>query len=171
MTFNDYVQIIGDGRSWDHFQKFMGGNRVRTRAKLEQLRDLRNVVFHFKREITMKNTRPSPQAGSGCCLRHAPPKHVERRPNNERSHLEEDVHRQGLLSSSGPVRSKFLFARCRSKATSCQRSRHGQEFCFSSHRKSCNVIRAGATLSSCLLLPCCLLNGKTKFNELIHQYP
>ena len=54
MTFNDYVQIIGDGRSWDHFQTFMGGNRVRTRAKLEQLRDLRNVVFHFKRKITVE---------------------------------------------------------------------------------------------------------------------
>lgn len=52
MTFNDYVQIIGDGRSWDHFQSFMGGNRVRTRARLEQLRDLRNVVFHFRRGIT-----------------------------------------------------------------------------------------------------------------------
>jgi len=54
MTFNDYVQIIGDGRSWDHFQKFMGGNRARTRAKLEQLRDLRNIVFHFKRGITVE---------------------------------------------------------------------------------------------------------------------
>lgn len=53
MTFNDYVQIIGDGRGWGHFQPLMGGNRVRTRAKLEQLRDLRNVVFHFKRGITV----------------------------------------------------------------------------------------------------------------------
>ncbi len=54
MTFNDYVQIIGDGRSWNYFQPLMGGDRVRTRAKLEQLRDLRNVVFHFKREITVE---------------------------------------------------------------------------------------------------------------------
>lgn len=54
MTFNDYVQIIGDGRAWGHFQPFMGGNRARTRAKLEQVRDLRNVVFHFKRNITME---------------------------------------------------------------------------------------------------------------------
>jgi CBS domain-containing protein len=54
MTFNDYVQIIGDGRNWNHFQSFMGGNRVRTRAKLEQLGDLRNVIFHFKREITLE---------------------------------------------------------------------------------------------------------------------
>lgn len=54
MTFNDYVQIVGDGRSWDYFQKYLGGNRGRTRAKLEQLRDLRNVIFHFKRGITVE---------------------------------------------------------------------------------------------------------------------
>lgn len=54
MTFNDYVQIVGDGRTWDHFQPVMGGSRNRTRAKLVQLRDLRNVIFHFKREITVE---------------------------------------------------------------------------------------------------------------------
>jgi predicted transcriptional regulator len=54
MTFNDYVQIIGDGRNWDHFQRIMGGNRNRTRTRLEQLRDLRNVIFHFKRELTVE---------------------------------------------------------------------------------------------------------------------
>lgn len=54
MTFNDYAQIIGDGRCWNHFQASMGGNRIRTRAKLEQLRDIRNVVFHFKRGITVE---------------------------------------------------------------------------------------------------------------------
>lgn len=52
MSFNDYVQIIGDGRAWDHFKSVMGGNRPRTRAKLEQLRDLRNIVFHFRHELT-----------------------------------------------------------------------------------------------------------------------
>lgn len=52
MTFNDYVQIIGDGRNWQHFLPIFGGDRIRTRIKLEQLRDLRNDVFHFKREIT-----------------------------------------------------------------------------------------------------------------------
>jgi CBS domain-containing protein len=54
MTFNDYVQIVGDGRSWSHFKSFFGGDRVRTRAKLEQLRDLRNVIFHFRRDITVE---------------------------------------------------------------------------------------------------------------------
>lgn len=54
MTFNDYVQIIGDGRNWDHFQPIFKGNRVRTRAKLERAGELRNDVFHFRREITVE---------------------------------------------------------------------------------------------------------------------
>ena len=54
MSFNDYIQIVGDGRRWPHFEPFFGGNRVRTRAKLEQLRDIRNVIFHFRREITVE---------------------------------------------------------------------------------------------------------------------
>jgi CBS domain-containing protein len=53
MTFNDYIQIIGDGRRWSHFEPIFGGNRARTRAKLEQLRDLRNVIFHFRRKISV----------------------------------------------------------------------------------------------------------------------
>ncbi|SRR6266446_4497600 len=53
MSFNDYVQIIGDGRNWVHFQPIFKGDRGRTRAKLEQVRDLRNDVFHFRREITV----------------------------------------------------------------------------------------------------------------------
>lgn len=55
MTFNDFVQIIGDGRNWDHFQPIFKGDRVRTRAKLEQARDLRNDVFHFRRNITAED--------------------------------------------------------------------------------------------------------------------
>lgn len=54
MTFNDYIQIVGDGRGWSHFELVFGGNRVRTRAKLEQLRDVRNVIFHFRREIMVE---------------------------------------------------------------------------------------------------------------------
>jgi CBS domain-containing protein len=55
MTFNDYVQLIGDGRNWEHFQPIFKGDRVRTRTKLEQVRDLRNDVFHFRREITAED--------------------------------------------------------------------------------------------------------------------
>jgi predicted transcriptional regulator len=52
MTFNDYVQIVGDGRNWERFQPIFKGSRVSSRAKLEQVRDLRNDIFHFRREIT-----------------------------------------------------------------------------------------------------------------------
>jgi predicted transcriptional regulator len=54
MTFNDYVQFIGDGRAWKYFEGVFGlGDlqRKRTRAKLEVLRDLRNDAFHFKRDL------------------------------------------------------------------------------------------------------------------------
>jgi hypothetical protein len=54
MTFNDYVQVIGDGRTWKHFEVVFGSGdlqRKRTRVKLEQIRDLRNDTFHFKREL------------------------------------------------------------------------------------------------------------------------
>lgn len=54
MSFNDYIQIVGDGRRWPHFEPYFGGSRRRTRAKLEQLRDIRNVIFHFRREITVE---------------------------------------------------------------------------------------------------------------------
>ena len=55
MTFNDYVQIVGDGRNWPRFEEVLGTGdlqRRRTRAKLLEIKDLRNDVFHFKRELT-----------------------------------------------------------------------------------------------------------------------
>lgn len=54
MTFSDYVQIVGDGRNWNYFEPVFRGNRVRTRTKLEQARDLRNDVFHFRRRISVE---------------------------------------------------------------------------------------------------------------------
>lgn len=48
MTFHDYVQIIGDGRHWPLFEPVFRGTRERTRAKLEEMNDLRNDVFHFR---------------------------------------------------------------------------------------------------------------------------
>jgi hypothetical protein len=55
MTFNDYVQIIGDGRNWPHFTTVFGQGewqRKITTARLKEVGDLRNEVFHFRREIT-----------------------------------------------------------------------------------------------------------------------
>jgi CBS domain-containing protein len=48
MTFHDYVMLIGHGDNWDRFNTVFKGDRVRTRARLEQARDLRNGVFHFR---------------------------------------------------------------------------------------------------------------------------
>lgn len=55
MTFNDYIQIMGDGRNWIKFEDVFGKGdwkRKLTRTKLEEVRELRNDVFHFKRELT-----------------------------------------------------------------------------------------------------------------------
>ena len=54
MTFADYVQIIGDGRNWPHFTTVFGEGewqRKTTAARLKQVGELRNEVFHFRREM------------------------------------------------------------------------------------------------------------------------
>jgi hypothetical protein len=55
MTFSDYVQIVGHGESWAKFRGVFGGTRSRTSAKLKEVNRLRNDVFHFRREITVKD--------------------------------------------------------------------------------------------------------------------
>lgn len=58
MNFNHYVQIVGDGRNWPRFEEVFGEGdwqRKRTRTKLKKIGDLRNDVFHFKRELTEKD--------------------------------------------------------------------------------------------------------------------
>lgn len=52
LTFNDYILIISHGNNWEYFFPVFGGMRQRVRTKLEDLRDLRNTVFHFKKELT-----------------------------------------------------------------------------------------------------------------------
>ena len=55
MEFNDYIQIIGHGDNWNHFAGVFGGMRETVRTKLEDIRELRNSVFHFKRELTLED--------------------------------------------------------------------------------------------------------------------
>jgi hypothetical protein len=55
MEFNDYIQLVGHGENWEHFKIVFGGMRETTRAKLEEIRVLRNDVFHFKRELTWED--------------------------------------------------------------------------------------------------------------------
>ncbi len=52
MSFAEYVSVIGDGRNWPQFQPILGSERSRVRARLERIADLRNDVFHFKRELS-----------------------------------------------------------------------------------------------------------------------
>jgi CBS domain-containing protein len=51
MEFNDYIQLVGHGGNWKYFEPVFGGMRATARAKLEEIRDLRNDVFHFKRQL------------------------------------------------------------------------------------------------------------------------
>jgi CBS domain-containing protein len=55
MTFDDYLALVRDGRNWQHFQAAFGGTRDRTRARLEPVRDIRNDVFHFRRELSVED--------------------------------------------------------------------------------------------------------------------
>jgi CBS domain-containing protein len=54
MTFRDYVQIIGHGRNWENFQPLFRGTRDRARAKLEEMNEIRNDVFHL-RELSVED--------------------------------------------------------------------------------------------------------------------
>jgi hypothetical protein len=55
MTFDNYRMIICHGRNWSKFEPILGGNRVRTAAKLKQVCDLRNDLFHFKRNMVLQD--------------------------------------------------------------------------------------------------------------------
>jgi hypothetical protein len=55
MNFNDYVMLIGHGDNWDRFRDLFKGDRARTRADLELVRDLRNDVFHFRHKLNGKD--------------------------------------------------------------------------------------------------------------------
>ena len=55
MTLHDVVQVVRDGRNWEGFKCVFGGSRERVGARLGPLPDLRNDVFHFKREITFED--------------------------------------------------------------------------------------------------------------------
>jgi predicted transcriptional regulator len=62
MTFDDYVALIRNGRNWIYFEDAFGGTRDRARARLEPARDLRNDIFHFRRELSAKDH----EALTGC---------------------------------------------------------------------------------------------------------
>ena len=52
MTFDNYQVLVSRGESWPLFEPVFGGPRPRTSGKLKRIGEIRNDVFHFKREIT-----------------------------------------------------------------------------------------------------------------------
>ncbi|MDQ5937881.1 MAG: hypothetical protein QG574_5240 [Cyanobacteriota bacterium erpe_2018_sw_21hr_WHONDRS-SW48-000092_B_bin.40] len=52
MTFDNYRSIICFGDHWSQFEPNFGGSRFTTSAKLKEIGELRNDVFHFKRVLT-----------------------------------------------------------------------------------------------------------------------
>lgn len=55
MTFDNYQLLVAHEESWPAFEPVLGGTRTRTSAKLKDIGTIRNDVFHFKREITMRD--------------------------------------------------------------------------------------------------------------------
>jgi predicted transcriptional regulator len=53
MTFDNYQVMVSHGENWELFEVVLGNSRNRVCAKLTEIRNLRNDIFHFKREITM----------------------------------------------------------------------------------------------------------------------
>lgn len=54
MTLNDYVMILRYKSTWEKFKFAFGGAANLVYAKLRPLPELRNIVFHFRREITIE---------------------------------------------------------------------------------------------------------------------
>jgi predicted transcriptional regulator len=55
MTFDNYQSLISNGEYWKEFEPVFGGNRIRTSGKLKQIGGIRNDLFHFRRELTMRD--------------------------------------------------------------------------------------------------------------------
>lgn len=52
MTFQDYVTLLKFRGTWERFRPGFGASADIANAKLALLPDLRNAVFHFRRELT-----------------------------------------------------------------------------------------------------------------------
>ena len=54
MNLNDYIMILRHGDTWEYFSPAFGKNRNLVYTRIKRLPQLRNDVFHFKREITVE---------------------------------------------------------------------------------------------------------------------
>ncbi len=52
MTLGELVSVVRDGRNWPHFAPLLGSRRELVAARLRPLPNLRDDVFHFRRELT-----------------------------------------------------------------------------------------------------------------------
>ena len=55
-TFNQYSSLICNKNNWDLFQPLFDSTRELVNADFGEVNELRNIVFHFRRGITPKDT-------------------------------------------------------------------------------------------------------------------
>jgi len=54
MTFEDYRSIVTAKGNWDSFRGVLGGTKELAAIKLEQVRKIRNDVFHFRDTVSVR---------------------------------------------------------------------------------------------------------------------
>jgi len=63
LTFDDYRALIIQKENWHSFESVFGKNKDIVSSRLEQVRQIRNIVFHFRQkisrseQITLESTR------------------------------------------------------------------------------------------------------------------
>lgn len=55
MNFDNYKSLISHSKTWSNFEPIFGGLRNRVSAKLKEIGEIRNAIFHFRREITVRD--------------------------------------------------------------------------------------------------------------------
>lgn len=55
MTFDNYRVFVMHADNWKHVERVFGGTRTRTGGKLKEVGEIRNALFHFKREISVRD--------------------------------------------------------------------------------------------------------------------
>lgn len=55
LTFTDYYSVISRAETWPRFAPLLGNNRSLATSKLRPLPDLRNDIFHFRRQISVED--------------------------------------------------------------------------------------------------------------------
>lgn len=54
LFFSEYGKIITNQENWDYFVPVFGNSRERTSARLDGLNTIRNLAFHFARELSIE---------------------------------------------------------------------------------------------------------------------